>query len=219
MKLLFESWQKFLKDGEGPQNLREEKWADYDIERGEWSGLNPDDLRKSKDPENTDITDELFALITTAYSTIGGNYTYKSPEDIPGSKADVWSAVDIDDDPEPDALRVGQTKPGLGVKLSASGHDGTPAGKNAYIANTAELLQTSGHYAEMSKGIAHIMITRHSVPFVKDPEKAQRVLGSEKPITWLGAHPDGRYPEYDGWYTRTIEGKPNVLKIILGKPN
>ena len=207
MKLLMENWKKFLK---------EEKWEDYNYPKKKWAKIDPAEITRAKDPENIDLSDELFALIDTAYKAIGGNFDYKSADDIPGS-ADFWLAVDVDDDPEPDALRIGKSKP-AGLKLSASGHDGSRGGKDAYIAKTAELLKSPGHYAEMSKGIAHMMLTRYDVPAVTDPEMVQRVLGPSKPIQWLGPHPQGKYPGIDGWYTRALGGSDAEMKIMLGEP-
>ena len=208
MKLLFENWRKFLK---------EEKWEDFDTNKGEWTNLSARDIEAAKDPANVDITDELLALIDNAYKDIGGNFDFRNPGDIPGD-ADFWLAVDLDDDPEPDAVRVGKTKP-AGLKLSASGNDGSRAAIEAFKQKTSELLNTPGHYGEMSKGVAHVMIKYFQVPFVADPEIVQKVLGPSKPIKWLGPHPEGKYPGYDGWYTRTISGHEDEMKIMLGTPN
>jgi len=191
--------------------LKEKKFADVSKGKGHWTDLEKSELQ---DQENVDLSLELYDLIATAYAPIGGNFDYKSPEDIPG-KADVWTAVDVDGDETPDALRVGKKKPS-GTKLTASGHDGSKAGKDAYIAKTAEMLHTKGYYAEMSKGIAHLMIKYYQVPHVEDEERVRRVLGKE--IEWLGPHPEGKYPEYNGWYVRTISGHKE-LKIMLGTPN
>ena len=201
-----ENWRQFI---------NEETWADYGHDKGNWEEIPTSDM--SSDPENVDITDELHALIANAYKDIGGNFDYKSPSDIPGD-ADHWSAIDIDDDPEPDALRVAKSKP-AGLKLSASGHDGKRTSIDAYKAKTADMLRSPGTYAEMSKGIAHVMLKYHDTPYVDDPEVVQKTLGASKPITWLGPHPDGKYPGIDGWYTRTIQGHENELKIMLGTPN
>ena len=76
--------------------------------------------------------------------------------------------------------------------------------KDAYIGRTADLLSQPGHYAEMSKKIADIMIKYYDIPAVTDPEKVQQVLGSNKQIRWLGPHPEGKHPGIDGWYTRDI---------------
>jgi hypothetical protein len=210
MKLLLENWRQYLK---------EEVWADYEHPKGQWEDIPDSDLRH--DPENRDITDELFDLIANAYKGIGGNHQFKQASDIPGSgehHADYWSAIDIDGDPEPDALRVGKSKP-AGLKLSASGHDGKRVSIDAYKAKTADMLHTPGTYAEMSKGIAHVMLKYHDAPYVDDPEVVQKTLGVSKPINWIGPHPEGKYPGIDGWYTRTIHGHENELKIMLGTPN
>ena len=78
------------------------------------------------------------------------------------------------------------------------------------------MLKTQGYYAEMSHGIAHIMITKHNIESVNDEETVKKVLNKE--LKWVGPHPDGEYPGYDGWYIRTIGGK-QYMKILLGKPN
>ena len=56
----------------------------------------------------------------------------------------------------------------------------------------------------------------HLVKHVDDEEKVRKVLGKE--IEWLGAHPEGKYPDYSGWYVRDISGHKE-LKIMLGTPN
>jgi hypothetical protein len=33
-----------------------------------------------------------------------------------------------------------------------------------------------------------------------------------KQIVWLGAHPEGKYPGVDGWYTREIKGNKKINK-------
>jgi len=207
MKLLLENWREYLK---------EERWEDLDIPKGQWADLDPADIKASQSPLNVDLSDQLYDLIQIAYEPIGGNYDYKNSGELPGDE-DRWMAIDIDDDPEPDAMRAGKTKD-AGVKMSIAGHDGTKAAKDAYIDKTADLLFRQGYYAEMSKKIAHIMIKYYDVPAVEDPEKVQSVLGNPKPIKWIGAHPEGKYPNVNGWYTRDIAGNKDVLKIMLGNP-
>ena len=55
------------------------------------------------------------------------------------------------------------------------------------------------------------------VPYVADEESARRLLPG-KDIEWVGKHPDGKYPGYDGWYYRMLGGKKH-MKIMLGRPN
>jgi hypothetical protein len=206
VKRLFENWRS---------HLEEKVFADYEANKGEWVDIPPAEF--DHDPENIDLTDEIFKLIDAAYSKIGGHFDFQSAKDLPADH-DIWTATDLDDDPAPDVVRFGKKKP-HGVKLTGSGHDGSRKAKDTYLQKTADMLYEPGHYAEMSKAIAHIMITRYGVPYVSDPEIAQKVLGPSKPIEWLGEHPDGKYPEYNGWYRRSIAGHEGELKIMLGNPN
>tara|TARA_Y100000296_G_C5119314_1_gene229501 strand:+ start:390 stop:713 length:324 start_codon:yes stop_codon:yes gene_type:complete len=99
--------------------------------------------------------------------------------------------------------------------MAGSGHDGTRNAIDAYLEKTSSLLKEEGYYGEMSKAIAHIMITRHNVPFVPSHKDVEKVLG--KTVEWIGPHPEGKYPGYDGWYSRGIGGSQE-MKIMLGNP-
>ena len=197
-------------------NLNENKWADYDAPKGQWLDIPIEDIASAARDRGGEINlaDELYNLINNAYKKIGGHSNIRSASDLPG-KYDDWTAIDIDADPEPDALRVSSNKRS-GKKMTVAGHDGSRAAINAYLDKTAELLKTDGYYSEMSKSPAHIMITRYRTPFVDNQEDAQAVLG--KQINWLGNHPEGKYPDYTGWYSRTIGGGEEI-KIILGSPS
>jgi hypothetical protein len=202
MKLLLENWRKFL---------NEKKWEDYEVPKDEWFDIPLEDIKQGAIERGGEINiaDELYSLIDTAYSKIGGHLKLPNVETLPGKYTD-WIAVDLDDDPEPDATRFSK-----GPKMSGSGHDGTRKGIDAYLAKTAQLLKTQGFYGEMSKGIAHIMIKYHNVPFVPSQEDVEKVLG--EPVEWLGPHPDGKYAGYDGWYIREIGGH-DEMKIMVGRP-
>ena len=54
------------------------------------------------------------------------------------------------------------------------------------------------------------------VAYVDNPEVVQKVLGPSKPIKWLGAHPEGKHPDYQGWYRRSVGGHEGELKIMFG---
>ena len=202
MKLLFENWRKFL---------TEKRWIDYNVSKGEWFKIPLEDIEKKAIENGGEIqlADELFALIDNAYAKIGGHHKLQKPEDLPGKYTD-WVAVDLDDDPEPDATRFAK-----GQKMAGSGHDGTRAAIDAYLAKTAELLNQEGFYGEMSKGIAHVMIKHHNVPYVPSHEDVEKVLG--KTVEWIGEHPEGKYPGYNGWYVRDIAGN-REMKILGGRP-
>ena len=232
MKLILEGWRKFMKEEKvdprmkkylddnpymEPDGLQEKKWEDFGIDKGEWREFSPSEIESSRDPVNVDIAEELFALIDNAYKSIGGNFDFKSPADLPGN-SDYWTAIDLDDDPEPDAVVIGKSR-APGLKYTAAGQDGERPSINSMLAKSADMLKTQGTYGEFSKGLAHRMIATYNAPHVSDPEVVQAVLGPSKPIQWLGAHPEGKYPGVDGWYTRTIKNKPGELKIMLGNPN
>tara|TARA_R110000824_G_scaffold92217_9_gene223932 strand:+ start:12679 stop:13311 length:633 start_codon:yes stop_codon:yes gene_type:complete len=202
MKLLLENWRQYL---------NEKRWEDYDAPKGEWIDVPLEDIKQGAIERGgeVNIADELYDLIDNAYSKIGGHLNLPNVKALPDKYTD-WVAVDLDDDPEPDATRFSK-----GPKMSGSGHDGTRKAIDAYLAETAKLLRTEGFYGEMSKGIAHIMIKYHNVPFVPSQEDVEKVL--EKPVKWLGPHPEGKYTSYDGWYIREIGGH-DEMKIMVGNP-
>ena len=203
MKLLFENWRKYL---------NEKVFADYSGgEKDKWIDLPVGEL--TSDPENIDVTDEIYDMIEKSYAAIGGNVDIQSASDMP-SDYNKWIAVDVDDDPEPDAVRAAKTKP-AGTKMTVGATDGTPASTKAYKEKTAELLNTDGNYGELSDAIAHVMIKYYNVPFVDNEEDVRKVLGKE--IEWIGPHPEGKYPNHPGWYKRKLGGEIH-MKILLGKP-
>lgn len=205
MKKLFESWRGFVK---------EKKFSDLDQPKNKWVEIPPGEIKT--EPSQDTFADEFFGMIDKSYSGIGGHIDFKSPDDLPGNHTD-WTAVDADPDPNADAIRVSKRTP-YGNKMTVGATDGTPEGKKAYIEKTADLLNTRGNYAEMSDAIAHVMITKYKVPFVGNPKLVQKILGADKQIQWVGKRPDGKYPDYDGWYIRKLGGEDH-MKIILGTPN
>lgn len=177
--------------------------------KNKWKTVTDAHLRK-----HPELADELYKLLSTAYASIGGHSVIKSPSQLVGGKISVIHAVDIDADPEADAVSFGKKKP-AGIKSVGLGHDGTRAAKDRVMAYKAKLLKSKKQYAEMSGAIAHIMLTRYGVDSVNDEETVQKALN--KDIEWIGAHPKGKYPDNPGWYRRTIGGERH-LKILMGLP-
>ena len=175
-----------------------------------WTNLPTNILGK-----NNDVTKDIYDMIVKSYGPIGGYPDFKKPSDLPSDSTN-WIAVDTDKEPDFDAVRFSKPGPG-GQKMTGSATDGSDAAKKMLINKTAKMLETKGNYAEMSGAIAHIMITRKGVPYVADEESARKLLPG-KDIEWVGKHPDGKYPGYDGWYYRMLGGKKHI-KIMLGKPN
>ena len=164
--------------------------------------------------QNNDITDSIFDMIDKTYKNIGGYPDFKKSTDLPDNHTD-WFAADVDKDPDADITTFGKTKAG-NFKLTGAASDGSEPAKAFLINKLGKLMNTSGNYAEASDALAHVLITRKQVPFVGDEESIQKLLPG-KSFTFLGKHPNGKYPGYDGWYERDIAGK-KLLKIILGNP-
>ena len=164
--------------------------------------------------QNNDITKDIFDMIDKTYKNIGGYPDFKKSTDLPDNHTD-WYAADVDKDPDADITTFGKSKAG-NFKLTGAASDGSEPAKAFLINKLGKLLKTSGNYAEASDALAHVMITRKKVPYVADTESIQKLLPG-KSFTFIGEHPDGKYPGYNGWYTRIIAGK-ELLKIILGNP-
>jgi hypothetical protein len=184
-----------------------EKFSDhYPI--GQWVKLKRADIEN--DPA---VRQELFDLIQKSYAKIGGHLKIKTPDDLLGKNLEIF-AVDLSaSDDHVNAVNVNKEEP-HGLKGVATGTDGSPEGKEAALKFRASQLKTIGHYAEVSKAMAHIMITHYHVPYVHAKEFVERVVGQ---IEWVGPHPEGKYPGYDGWYYREIGGE-KMLKILVGVP-
>jgi len=205
MKLIIENFRRFLNEGfQDSPNYKKGEWVDV-----------PHEYYNSEEEQEaeTSIKDNFFDIIQLSYKNIGGHVNFKNPEDVPG-KYKNWIAVDVDSDPEADAIRFGSQK-GKNFKMAGGGSDGSQEGKQAYVDKTAKMLFTPGTFGEMSDAIAHIMITRKEVPYVKTKEE----------VKWYGKHPNpelaAKYAAvgdgYAAWYGRDL-GDEEHVKIMLGLP-
>ena len=165
--------------------------------------------------KSNDVTQDIFDIITKTYASIGGYVDFQKPGDLPAEFTD-WIIADVDKDPDVDVVRFGKKGPG-GLKMTGSATDGSEAAKKMMLNKTAKMLKTKGNYGEVSDAIAHVLITRYSVPFVDSEEKVRKLLPGKK-IEWIGLHPNGKYPDYDGWYKRVLTGAGEHIKIMVGKP-
>ena len=88
-----------------------------ELPKNQWVDLNK--------KETEEFSGDIFDLINTAYASIGGNLNYTSADDVTGAQGDAnYEVIDIDDDPEIDAVVVSKKKP-AGNKMAALGHDGS----------------------------------------------------------------------------------------------
>lgn len=161
--------------------------------KGEW--FEPKNLEQYKE--------QIFKLINTAYSNIGGNLTFRSPNDVNMADNKFYKVVDIDLDDKIDAVLVYKRKP-AGEKAIAIGHDGNKLGKVASIKKSVADLKTEHYFIEAS-GNLHNLLMNNGIPYVDDQDIVEKIL--QKKINWLG----------DGEYEREIKGVM-IKKRLFGKP-
>jgi len=162
--------------------------------KGKWISIPASEL--------DDYDEEIYSLIDNAYSDIGGHLNYKFPKDV-NSSSD-YEGVDLDDDPELDAVSVSKKRTG-GNKLTSIGHDGTKPAKTSTLNRYTSQLKSSGYYLEAPGKIKDILLAKGVKP-IDDEELVRKVLKG-KDIEWLG----------DGTYNRMIAGK-KYTKMLMGKP-
>jgi len=180
-------YRAYLKNNPLLEELPKDQWVDLDKQ------------------ETEEYAGDIFDLIDTAYASIGGNLNYKSAADVTGAEGDAdYEVINIDDDPEPDAVLVSKKKE-AGNKLTALGHDGSADAKSKSLNKQADMLKTPGNYIEVSGRIKDILLGK-GAPVVTDKATIEKVMG-KKAIDI----------QDDGSYTRYIGGK-ETHKILLGKP-
>lgn len=155
--------------------------------------------------EIDDIKKELFALVKTAYAPIGGHANIKSPNDLK-DEGDEFEVIDLDNDPDIDAVSISKNKPPFGKKFTATGHDGSSAAKSQLVKHKVALLKKKGHYIEASGKMQDVLLGKGLRP-ITDEDLVRKILKG-KEITWNG----------DGSYMRRI-GADNHVKMMFGRPN
>jgi len=161
------------------------------------------------------IEQDLFDMISNSYAGIGGNAKINSVAGV--NQYPVWDTADVDDDPEPDFIRMSEPSPATGgLKGTVSATDGTPAGKAALFSYLKKFFSTKGNWAEVSGAMANIAIKKLGVPVVSDENTVRRLLGSKADtLEWTGENSEGEFPGVHGWYRRII-GSDYHEKIIVG---
>ena len=178
---------EYLKNNPLLEELPKDKWVDLSSD------------------EKSEYAKDIFDLINIAYAPIGGNINYKSAADVLGAEADAnYEVVNIDDDPEPDAL-ISYKEKDAGKKITALGHDGEPVSKSKSLNKMASLLKEPGYYLEVSGKLQDILLAK-GAPVVKDKNLIQKVLKGKT----LEFNEDGTYQRFIGGekHTKTLLGKP-----------
>ena len=165
--------------------------------------------------ELKDIQDQIFDLIQTSYSSIGGHVNINSPSDILDPDLTYWKVADVDEDPELDVVTFGKNT-SHGTKHTGMGHDGDRSNIKNLLRHKTSLLKTPGNYVEVSGAAFDSFVGFGGVATVDDEETVRDIL-SGKNIEWHGAHPTDSTKSGEGWYTRNIGGSSHT-KIMAGIP-
>ena len=178
--------------------------------KGEWVDMSEPEVKDlvKKDP----VTKKnIYDLITGAYVKALGepNKSIQSPNDVASEKYPYWEAINIDDDPDADAVLFGKQK--NGVKISGIGHDGEQWSKSLLIHRLIKVLNTNGYWIEASEPVSDVL-KRGNAPIVSDRDKIKKLF------------PDSTEWEFfdDGSYTRNLPGDSMHSKTskeyVFGNP-
>jgi hypothetical protein len=168
-----------------------------ELEKDKWHSVSDTEVDTEKET--------ILNLVQNAYKELGGHPNFQSSNDVTsGAGGDEYEVIDLDNDPELDAVIAVKIKPS-GKKFVAIGHDGSKEAKSAAVNRNAELLKKPGWYIEVSDKIKDILLAKGVKP-VTDEETVRKALKG-KDIVWHG----------DGTYDRKI-GNEMHTKIMLGNP-
>jgi|APSaa5957512576_1039674.scaffolds.fasta_scaffold33434_2 hypothetical protein len=153
-----------------------------------------------------ELVDNLYVLIDGAYGKLGGHVGIKTPNDILSPNYAWWEAVDVDIDPEADAVIFGK-KTKFGFKMSGLGHDGQSKSKSIAIDQMSKQLNKKGYWIEASGKLSKIL-KRAGTPYLTSQEDVERLWSSK--VEWFG----------DGQYKRLLpDTKKNTdIERLYGKP-
>jgi len=168
---------------------------EIDIPKNTWFPLLPNELK--------DVEYDILDLIQNAYGPIGGHPNYKTISDLAGSD---YIIVDLDDDPDIDAVTVTKKRSG-GTKHVGIGHDGTSLSKRAAVSQTIRDLGKQGVYIEASGKMADILM-KANVSQVTDEDTIRKALRGKE----IKMYDDGSYDRNLGGkiYRKLMFGKPTV---------
>lgn len=195
------------------KNILNEKF--YDVvksvgkDKGDWLDLEKNPI-KNKIEMDFPARKNIFDLINNAYrKALGKSHVgVRSPYDVVGKEYNYWEAIDINDDPEADAVLFGKLR--HGVKISGIGHNGEMMSKHEVIKFIVQQLNTSGYWAEASSPLADILKAK-GAPIFTDRERIQKIFPDSSFTKWFD----------DGSYKRIIDNKlrnSSAREYIFGHP-
>jgi len=150
----------------------------------------------------------LFDLVSLSYQASLGepHFGVKSPNDILGAKYDFWKAIDLDENPDANAVIFGRQN--HGIKIGGIGHDGEKISKSVIVNGLVKLLSEPGYWTEASDPVSPILKAK-GAPILKDKMKIQSLFPDAKILQWND----------DGSYVRQINDRGETSQeFIFGNP-
>lgn len=177
--------------------ISERTFADIAKKKNRW-------IEALKKGDLEDIKKNLFVLIDGAYAGIGGHAKIKNLNDILNPKMTYWEAIDIDDDPEADAVLFGKKM--KGIKISGIGHDKSKSGRRDLMQRQIKLLKKAGYWVEASGRPAEILESAGLKP--ANRATVEKVFGE---VEWV---------DDTLWYVRKRSAAQlaGAQKKLYGKP-
>jgi hypothetical protein len=176
-------------------------------DKGDWVNLSKPKLEPIV-KKDLPTRKNLFDLVDFAYkSTLKEpNASIKTADDVLGNKYTYWEAIDIDGNPDADAVIFGKKK--YGIKITGIGHNGEKISKSILMKKHIELLKKHGYWCEAASRPAEIFF-QSGVNVVTDKEKLQKLF------------PDAQFLQFfdDGSYIRTGHKSGKYLReYVFGNP-
>jgi hypothetical protein len=161
--------------------------------KDKWFRVNGDRIK--------DLGGNFHALVDGAYREVygTGHVSFASPKEVTNSG--FWTAIDLDDDPDADAVIFGRMTP-QGFKIRGIGHDSQKKSKASLLAQLLYLLNRGGYWIEASDKLESILRAK-GAPIVNDINNLQKLFPASPQIT---LNTDGSYMR--GEYKETTFGKP-----------
>ena len=151
-----------------------ENFHDVVKNKKQWINLDNQPI-KSKIIKDADIKKNIFNLVDFAYTTSLNepHPGLKSYKDVLGSTYTYWEAIDVDSNPDADAVIFGQKR--NGVKLSGIGHNGKMLAIEYLLNELVKLLQTGNYWMEASLKVAKIL-KREGLTIINDYDLVQKLF-------------------------------------------
>jgi hypothetical protein len=151
------------------------------------------------------FSDDMIGLVQKAYEKTPEGSFVNSVNDVKQSK---WQAIDIDRDPDSDAV-IFYRKPRSNEnfksnKIQGIGHDGSREAITIVLNKLVVLLNGKGWWVEASGALEHILYKKN-VKYINDEAVLKRVF------------PNATFIDDRGKYKRAIKNK-TIIETMFGNP-